>query len=91
MKRYEAGGEVFKEDACPDCHGSRLNEQARAPKLQGITLDKACEMTLSQLITWWTMFPVLSQRKWCQWQKASATPSRQLQNGLWSLDLAISP
>ena len=49
MKRVE---KFLKEDACPDCHGSRLNERARAPKLQGITLDKACEMTLSQLITW---------------------------------------
>ena len=42
----------LKEDICPDCHGSRLNERARAPKLQGISLAQACEMTLSQLTTW---------------------------------------
>jgi excinuclease ABC subunit A len=41
MKRVE---KFLKEDACPDCHGSRLNERARAPKLQGITLDKACDL-----------------------------------------------
>ena len=49
MKRVE---KFLKEDACPDCHGSRLNERARAPKLQGISLAQACEMTLSQLTTW---------------------------------------
>ncbi len=49
MKRVE---KFLKEDICPDCHGSRLNERARAPKLQGIHLAQACEMTLSQLTTW---------------------------------------
>ncbi len=49
MKRVE---KFLKEDICPDCHGSRLNERARAPKLQGISLAQACEMTLSQLTTW---------------------------------------
>ena len=48
MKRVE---KFLKEDICPDCHGSRLNERARAPKLQGISLAQACEMTLSQLTT----------------------------------------
>ena len=49
MKRVE---KFLKEDICPDCHGSRLNERARAPKLQGISLAQACEMPLSQLTTW---------------------------------------
>ncbi len=35
MKRVE---KFLKEDICPDCHGSRLNERARAPKLQGFPL-----------------------------------------------------
>lgn len=47
MKRVE---KFLKEDICPNCHGTRLSEAARAPKLQGISLDKACEMTLSELI-----------------------------------------
>ena len=42
----------LKQDICPDCRGSRLSEAARAPKLRGISLDKACEMTLSELIRW---------------------------------------
>ena len=51
-KGMKRGEKFLKEDICPDCHGSRLNERARAPKLQGISLAQACEMTLSQLTTW---------------------------------------
>ncbi len=49
MKRVE---KFLKEDICPQCHGTRLSDAARAPKLRGISLDKACEMTLSELIEW---------------------------------------
>ena len=49
MKRVE---KFLKEDVCPECHGSRLSAAARTPKLQGISLDEACTMTLSELIAW---------------------------------------
>ena len=49
MKRVE---KFLKEDVCPDCHGTRLSAVARAPKLRGISLDKACTMTLSELYDW---------------------------------------
>ena len=49
MKRVE---KFLKQEICPDCHGSRLSKVARMPKLKGITLDKACTMTLSDLIIW---------------------------------------
>ena len=49
MKRVE---KFLKEDICPDCHGTRLSEAARAPKLRGISLDEACAMTLSELVEW---------------------------------------
>ena len=49
MKRVE---KFLKEDICPECKGTRLSEAARAPKLRGISLDEACEMTLSELIRW---------------------------------------
>ena len=49
MKRVE---KFLKEEICPACHGTRLSESARAPKLQGISLDEACKMTLSELIEW---------------------------------------
>lgn len=49
MKRVE---KFLKEDICPDCHGTRLSDAARTPKLRGISLDEACTMTLSQLAEW---------------------------------------
>ena len=49
MKRVE---KFLKEDICPDCHGTRLSAAARASKLQGISLDEACAMTLSELVVW---------------------------------------
>ena len=49
MKRVE---KFLKQDICPDCGGSRLSQMARYPKLRGITLDKACQMTLSELTDW---------------------------------------
>ena len=49
MKRVER---FLKTGVCPDCHGTRLSEAARAPRLRGISLDQACTMTLSQLVEW---------------------------------------
>lgn len=49
MKRVE---KFLKQEVCPDCSGTRLSEEARTPKLRGITLDEACRMTLSDLSRW---------------------------------------
>ena len=49
MKRVE---KFLKEEICPECHGSRLSEVARAPRLRGIGLDEACRMTLGDLVQW---------------------------------------
>ena len=49
MKRVER---FLKEEICPECHGSRLSDRARAPKLRGISLDEACRMTLGELVEW---------------------------------------
>ena len=49
MKRVE---KFLKQEVCPDCHGSRLSQEARAPRLQGISLEDACRMTLSELAGW---------------------------------------
>ena len=49
MKRVE---KFLKQDICPDCGGSRLSAAARAPLLRGISLDKACAMTLSDSVEW---------------------------------------
>ena len=49
MKRVE---KFLKQDVCPDCGGSRLSEAARAPRLRGISLAEACQMTLSAASDW---------------------------------------
>ncbi|MBQ4233682.1 MAG: excinuclease ABC subunit UvrA, partial [Firmicutes bacterium] len=49
MKRVE---KFLREDVCPDCGGTRLSDEARAPRLMGISLDQACTMTLKESIEW---------------------------------------
>ncbi|MDD3230344.1 MAG: excinuclease ABC subunit UvrA [Oscillospiraceae bacterium] len=49
MKRVE---KFLKQGVCPECGGTRLSEAARKPRLQGISLDEACTMTLSKLVDW---------------------------------------
>lgn len=49
LKRVE---KFLKVDPCPECHGSRLSEEARRPLVMGISLDEACTYTLSELVGW---------------------------------------
>ncbi len=49
MKRVE---KFLKEEICSDCCGTRLSAAARTPRLRGISLDQACAMTLSDLVSW---------------------------------------
>ncbi len=49
MKRVE---KFLRQDICPDCGGTRLSLAARAPRLLGLGLDQACQMTLSDLTDW---------------------------------------
>lgn len=49
MKRLER---FLQEDTCPKCHGTRMSEATRAPRLRGIGLDTASQMTLSELMGW---------------------------------------
>ncbi len=49
MKRVE---KFLKQDICPHCDGTRLSDEARTPKLCGLTLDEVCQMTLSDLTEW---------------------------------------
>ena len=49
MKRVE---KFLKQDVCPDCGGSRLNEKARSTLLRGIDLAQATAMTLDSLVKW---------------------------------------
>ena len=49
MKRVE---KFLRQGVCPDCGGTRLSDAARAPRLRGISLAEACEMTLTDLCEW---------------------------------------
>lgn len=49
MKRVER---FLKQEVCPDCHGTRLSEEARAPRLRNVSLADVCKMTLSQVVGW---------------------------------------
>ena len=49
MKRVE---KFLRQEVCPDCGGTRLSSEARAPRLCGISLAEACAMTLSDLTQW---------------------------------------
>ncbi|MBR4273045.1 MAG: excinuclease ABC subunit UvrA [Bacteroidales bacterium] len=54
MKRVE---KFLHEGTCPCCHGTRLSDEARAPKIMGLSLDEVCTMTLSELIEWVNSVP----------------------------------
>lgn len=54
MKRVE---KFLKQGVCPDCNGTRLSQKAKEPMIMGITLDKACQMTLSELVDWVAKVP----------------------------------
>ena len=94
MKRVE---KFLKEDICPDCKGTRLSEEARAPRLRGISLDEACKMTLAQLIEWVDGIPASLPQKMkpmaeaiCESFQATAKRLTELGLGYLSLDRAAS-
>lgn len=94
MKRVE---KFLKEDVCPECHGTRLSEAARAPKLRGISLDIVCQMTLSELIKWVDGVPASLPEKMrpmaesiCEAFQATAKRLMDLGLGYLSLDRAAS-
>ncbi len=41
-----------QEILCPECGGSRLSDEARAPRLRGIGLAESCQMPLKELVDW---------------------------------------
>ncbi|MBR7069426.1 MAG: excinuclease ABC subunit UvrA [Oxalobacter sp.] len=49
MKRV---AKFLRTGTCPACHGSRLSDRAMAPRLRGISLAQACQMTLKEAVDW---------------------------------------
>lgn len=54
MKRVE---KFLKEEKCPHCHGSRLSEKARMPRINGYALDEVCRFPLDRLTVWVKQVP----------------------------------
>lgn len=54
MKRIE---KFLHAETCPSCHGTRLSEAARAPRIDGKSLDQVCEMTLGDCLVWVDSIP----------------------------------
>ena len=56
MARVE---KFLKQGVCPECHGTRLSEEARAPMIAGVNLADVCMMTLEDCIEWVKKVPGL--------------------------------
>ena len=54
MKRV---AKFLKQDTCPECHGTRLSERARSPKINGLSLDQVCQMELNEALGWVSGIP----------------------------------
>lgn len=94
MKRVE---KFLKEEVCPDCGGTRLSAQARAPLLMGISLDRACAMSLAELVKWVDRVPgslpeemIPMAESICESFQTGAGRLMELGLGYLSLDRAAS-
>ena len=94
MKRVE---KFLKQEPCPDCGGTRLSEQARAPRVQGLSLDQVCQMSLSDLALWVDTVPASLPEEMrpmaqsiCESFQTSARRLLELGLGYLTLDRASS-
>ena len=94
MKRVE---KFLKQEPCPDCGGTRLSEQARAPRIQGLSLDEVCQMSLSDLALWVDAVPTSLPEEMrpmaqsiCESFQTSAKRLLELGLGYLTLDRASS-
>ena len=94
MKRVE---KFLKQETCPACHGTRLSEAARAPRLQGISLADACTMPLAELTQWVDRVPASLPAEMrpmaesiCESFRTAARRLMDLGLGYLSLDRAAS-
>ena len=94
MKRVE---KFLKQEPCPDCGGTRLSEQARAPRIQGLSLDEVCQMSLSDLALWVDAVPASLPEEMrpmaqsiCESFQTSAKRLLELGLGYLTLDRASS-
>lgn len=90
LKRVEP---FIKEEPCPDCHGTRLNERARTLPVHGKTLPEQCAMQLDELAQWVQTVPSAMPSDMREMAQAivgefTRTARRLLELGLGYLTLA---
>lgn len=78
----------LKEEVCDECHGSRLSEKARYPLIDGLSLDKVTDMSLSSLISWVKKVPLTLPME--MKPMADSIISSFLDNAKRLLDLGLS-
>ena len=94
MKRVE---KFLRQEICPSCHGTRLSDAARAPRLAGLSLPDVCRMTLTELAAWVADVPrampqdmVPMAQSICETFRHTAARLMELGLGYLALDRAAS-
>ena len=94
MKRVE---KFLRQEICPACHGTRLSDAARAPRLAGLPLPDVCRMTLTELAAWVADVPKAMPRDMvpmaesiCESFQHTAARLMELGLGYLALDRAAS-
>ena len=94
MKRVER---FLKSGVCPSCHGTRLSEKARGPRIMDINIAEATAMSLSDLIGWIQKVPASLPTEMRQMAKSiidsfmlTATRLMELGLGYLTLDRSAS-
>ena len=94
MKRVE---KFLRQDVCPACHGTRLSDAARAPRLCERSLADVCTMTLTELCAWVADVPrsmpqdmTAMAESICETFHHTATRLMELGLGYLTLDRAAS-
>ena len=94
MKRVE---KFLRQEICPSCHGTRLSDAARAPRLAEHSLPDVCRMTLTELAAWIADVPKAMPRDMipmaesiCESFRHTAARLMELGLGYLTLDRAAS-
>lgn len=94
MKRVE---KFLRQEICPSCHGTRLSDAARAPRLVERSLPDVCHMTLTELAAWVVNVPTAMPQDMvpmaesiCESFRRTAARIMELGLGYLALDRAAS-
>ena len=94
MKRVE---KFLRQEICSACHGTRLSDAARAPRLAERSLPDVCRMTLTELAAWIADVPKAMPRDMipmaesiCESFRHTAARLMELGLGYLTLDRAAS-